>query len=208
MGSATAFVVLAALGAFGGHLIATRGAGRPAADAGAVPTVSGPPVAVPTARTPRPATQQPTTPAAQRTTGAAGEPLPDLVGKDFEQARTELRKRRLGWRLVFASDGGSRAVLRTEPARGTPVRPGDTVQLFVAGAAPVVRVPDLTGDGCADAAQKLVDEGLYPRYASGRQGTVTGQNPAADAEARWNDQVEIVCGSAPPTAPTAGPSPT
>ncbi|MBO4204556.1 PASTA domain-containing protein [Micromonospora echinofusca] len=208
VGSATAFVVLATLGALGGHLLATGETGRPAADAGNAPAANAPPATGPTPRTPRPTTGRPSTPAAQQTTGNAGAQLPDLVGKDFEQARTELRKRRLGWRLVFGSDGASRAVQRTEPASGAPVRPGDTVQLFVAGAAPVVRVPNLSGDGCAEAAQKLVDAGLYPRYASGRQGTVHGQDPAADAEARWNDQVEIVCGSASPAVPTAGPSPT
>ena len=39
--------------------------------------------------------------------------LPDLVGKDFEEAREELRRRGLGVQLVFGREGNDRSVAST-----------------------------------------------------------------------------------------------
>jgi beta-lactam-binding protein with PASTA domain len=129
--------------------------------------------------------------------------VPPVIGTDFEQARETLRKQRLGWRLVFGG-GVGRTVESTTPDVGTEVARGTTVQLQVAGPAPAAEVPDVVGKSCADAADELVDEGLYPRYLSGRTGKVSRQEPAEDGPARWNDQVSIWCGSdgQPTTKPT------
>ncbi|NJC15440.1 hypothetical protein F4558_005266 [Micromonospora profundi] len=204
LGGGLVAVLLVAVGATGGWLLAGEGdtsqADRQAA-ASATPT--------PTDRvTPsRPAAGR-TTPAAPRTsatTKAAGLTVPPVIGTDFEQARETLRKQRLGWRLVFGT-GSGRTVESTSPAVGTQVTRGTTVQLQVAGPAPAAEVPDVVGDECAEAADDLVDAGLYPRYRSGRSGEVSRQDPAEDGPARWNDEVSIWCGAAP-DQPTTKPTP-
>lgn len=202
LGGGLAVALLAVLGASGGWLLA-GGQPAPAERPGVALT---PPPAVTTAA---PATTEATrtTPPVTRTTAqpsSAGLTVPDLVGTDFAAAREELRDHRLGWRLVFGT-GAGRAVERTSPEAGTPVRRGVTVTLWVAGPPPMVAVPDLLGDDCDDAADDLVEAGLYPRYRTGRTGTVTAQEPTAGVPARWNDVVAISCGadvSGPPVTPS------
>ncbi|WBC13214.1 PASTA domain-containing protein [Micromonospora sp. WMMA1998] len=201
LGGALAVVLLAVIGASGGWVLAGE-PDPPAASSGSTPTGAVPtsaPPETPSAPSPRPADDRPSGP--RRT--PSGLTVPDLVGADFARARQELRDRRLGWRLVFGA-GSGRTVERTSPGPGEPVKRGVTVTVWVAGPAPAVTVPEVGALSCADAADDLVEAGLYPRYRSGRQGPVTGQEPAAGSAARWNDQIALTCGD----APTASPSPT
>ncbi|MFF5177009.1 PASTA domain-containing protein [Micromonospora sp. NPDC000316] len=204
LGGGLVAVLLAVVGATGGWLLAGEDDGT-TADAQGVASAT----ATPTGRaTPsRPATSR-TTPSAPRTSAAptkgTGLTVPQVVGIDFEKARDTLRKQRLGWRLVFGN-GSGRTVESTSPAVGTEVSRGTTVQLKVAGPPPPAEVPDVVGDDCADAADDLVEAGLYPRYRSGRDGEVSRQEPAEDGPARWNDEVSIWCGSDPPNQPTTKP---
>ncbi|MET8911127.1 PASTA domain-containing protein [Micromonospora sp. NPDC004551] len=202
LGGGLAAVLLAVIGASGGWVLAGE-PDRPAVPPAAAPTKADVDPVPPTAAPASTAADRPT---GTRTTTPAGLTVPQLVGTDFEQARRELRDRRLGWRLVFGS-GSGRSVERTSPAPGTPVKRGVTVTLWVAGPAPAVAVPDLLALGCADAADDLVAAGLYPRYRTGRQGPVTAQDPAPGSAARWNDPVALTCGGEPATTPTAGPLP-
>ncbi|MEU0156568.1 PASTA domain-containing protein [Micromonospora fulviviridis] len=202
LGGGLAMVLLAVIGASGGWVLAgepDRPAAPPAAASG-TPSVD---ATSPTAAAPSAADDRPT---GTRTTTAGGLTVPQLVGTDFEQARRELRDRKLGWRLVFGS-GSGRTVERTSPEPGTPVKRGVTVTLWVAGPAPAVSVPDLLAQSCADAADDLVAAGLYPRYRTRRQGPVTAQDPAGGSSARWNDPVTLTCGDDPATTPTASPLP-
>ncbi|MBM7491702.1 beta-lactam-binding protein with PASTA domain [Micromonospora luteifusca] len=80
------------------------------------------------------------------------------------------------------------------------------MQLQVAGPAPDAEVPDVVGKDCAKAVDDLIDEGLYPRYISGRSGKVAKQEPAEDGPARWNDEVSIWCGAGAPDQPTTKPT--
>ncbi|WP_433284121.1 PASTA domain-containing protein [Micromonospora sp. CA-244673] len=198
LGGGLATVLLAVIGASGGWVLA----GEP--DAPTPPPAAGPTTpavdtTTPTAAPPSPTDDRPT---GTRTTTPAGLTVPQVVGTDFEQARQELRDRRLGWRLVFGN-GSGRTVQRTSPEPGRPVKRGVTVTLWVAGPAPTVAVPDLLAQGCADAADDLVAAGLYPRYRTGRKGPVTAQDPVPGGAARWNDPVVLTCGEEPSTAPTA-----
>ncbi|WP_200208251.1 PASTA domain-containing protein [Micromonospora coerulea] len=203
LGGGLAAALLAVIGASGGWILAGGDSGPSDRPVATVTTVA---AATETA----PSTDPPgsTPPATRpRTTAPAGLTVPELVGVDFADARRQLHERKLGWRLVFGT-GTGRNVVRTSPGPGEPVRRGVTVTLWVAGPAPAVTVPDLVGDDCDEAADDLVEAGLYPRYRTGRRGTVTAQDPAADASARWNDPVALVCGDAAPTTPgTAPPSP-
>lgn len=199
-GAAVATVVLATVGALSGWLIA----GEPADDTAgptAVDTV-GPTRSVPPTSTPagRPAATPAKTPKKPAPGGELA--VPDLVGLDFEEAREELRKRKLGWQLVFRESGSDRSVERTDPPAGRAVAAGVTVRVMVAGEAPPVEVPDVTGEPCSKAAGRLVDEGLYPSYPGGRAGEVLRQDPPPDTRLRWNGQVRIHCGKAPAGEPT------
>ncbi|NES29659.1 PASTA domain-containing protein [Micromonospora terminaliae] len=198
LGGGLAAVLLAVIGASGGWVLA----GEP--DRPTPPPVAGPTTPAVDATTPTaaPASTAADRPTGTRTTTPAGLTVPQLVGTDFEQARQELRDRRLGWRLVFGG-GSGRTVERTSPTPGTPVKRGVTVTLWVAGPAPAVAVPDLLAQGCADAADDLVAAGLYPRYRTGREGPVTAQDPVPGSTARWNDPVTLACGDEPATTPTA-----
>jgi hypothetical protein len=202
LGGGLAAVLLAVIGASGGWVLAGEPDGpTPPAEAG--PTAPAVDATTPSAA---PASTPGDRPTGTRTTNPAGLTVPQVVGSDFEQARRELRDRRLGWRLVFGR-GSGRTVERTSPAPGTPVKRGVTVTLWVAGPAPAVAVPDLLAQGCADAADDLVAAGLYPRYRTGRQGPVTAQDPVPGSTARWNDPVTLTCGEEPATTPTASPLP-
>lgn len=202
LGGGLAVVLLAVIGASGGWLLAGEDSAPPAppAAAGTTPPAS-------TGDTPAATDSPRSTPPVTGTTGrtsAAGLTVPKLIGTDFVAARAELRERKLGWRLVFG-EGSGRTVERTYPEAGTPVRRGVTVTLWVVGPPPPVAVPDLIGDDCDDAADDLVEAGLYPRYRTGRTGTVLAQDPTAGSPARWNDTVALSCGTEASPAP---PSPT
>ncbi|MEU9505626.1 PASTA domain-containing protein [Micromonospora sp. NPDC048170] len=198
-----AVVLLAAVGATGGWILAGEDdpAPRPPAAAESLPTTATPGAARSTPG--RSAPSAPRTTAPSRSTGLT---VPAVVGEDFTDARAELREKRLGWRLVFGTGTGTK-VERTSPEAGTEVGPGRTVTLYVSGPAPAATVPDVVGDKCGDAADELVDEGFYPEYRTGRKGTVSRQEPAGDGAARWNDQVSIWCGDAPEDGGSASPTP-
>ncbi|TDB69446.1 PASTA domain-containing protein [Micromonospora sp. KC723] len=195
LGGGLVLVLLAAVGATAGWLLADP------VDP-AVPSAIGSPAAAPSTSSTRATGAAPTRPAADRPTTAptsaspsrpsGDQTVPDVVGVDFEKARDELRDRKLGWRLVFGT-GSGREVVRTSPAPNTPVTRGTTVQVYVAGPAPEVKVPDLDDEDCADVAEELGERGLYPRYPTGRVGTVSAQDPPAGSAARWNDPVSVTC---------------
>ncbi|MBM7491701.1 hypothetical protein JOD64_002923 [Micromonospora luteifusca] len=96
LGGGLVAVLLAAIGATGGWLLAGDG-DNPSGDPLAVATTAGPPTGRATA--PRPSTGR-TTPSPVRTsataTKGAGLTVPPVVGTDFVQARDMLRKQRLG----------------------------------------------------------------------------------------------------------------
>ncbi|HZN18801.1 MAG TPA: PASTA domain-containing protein [Micromonosporaceae bacterium] len=166
---------------------------------------SAPPTVEPTAPTAAPTSSQPTAASA----APSGQPtgtfaLPDVTGLDFQQARRQLRDLKLGVQLVFASEGEDTKVDRTEPAAGVTVQRGVTVKIYVSGRAPLATVPGVAGLACTDAAAIVVDHGLFPRYPTGRLGTVWDQDPEpGTGTLRWNDQVTLWCAVASPTA-TAG----
>jgi hypothetical protein len=196
-GAAVGLVICAVVGALGGYLLA--GGGEPEdRQSGSLPTAT----AERTQNTPR-STPSPTP--SRRPTQTAPQigrmELPNLVGMDFEEAREELRGRGLGVQIEFGNAGSNRTVASTNPRAGASVKRGITVRLTVVGAAPEVVVPDLLGQSCAQAARRLVDDGLYPRYPTGEKGKVRNQEPPAGTALHWNEQVRLHCStSAEPTS--------
>jgi beta-lactam-binding protein with PASTA domain len=197
---ATAVVVLAAAGATGGWLLAGSGKNNQAEDtspASPSPQLSSSvPVVGPTTATSRSASTSP----------AAGEfALPNVIGQDFGGARKTLRDLKLGVRVTFGEDGSAGIVTRTTPDAGSAVHAGITVRLRVAGDPPPVPVPGVVGMGCVEAGQAIADNGLEPKYSSGRSGQVLKQDPQPPAEVRWNDTVKLYCGK--PAESSASSSP-
>lgn len=201
-GGAVGLVLCAVVGAFGGYLLAGDGTGGSDQGAGPVAT-SAAPSATKTSRAGTPTRTQTGRPP---TTAPPidGLLLPDVLGQDFREARLELLDRRLGVEVVFGASGTDSSVHRTVPPGGTPVKRGITVKIYVVGGPPSVVVPDVVGQSCRQAARRLVDDGLYPRYPSGESGEVREQDPPAGGTLHWNDQVRLHCGKA--VAPTGTPT--
>ncbi|MFI0791969.1 PASTA domain-containing protein [Micromonospora rubida] len=203
LGGGLAVVLLAAVGATGGWLLADEDAPPSGRNADAGATVPATPSETPS---PTVRTTAPSAPRTSASTPSGGLTVPPVLGTDFEDARDELRDLHLGWRLVFGT-GSGRDVRSADPPVGSAVRRGTTVALYVAGPAPEVSVPDLLDDDCSDAADDLVEEGLYPRYRTGRTGIVTAQDPEPDSTAYWNDPVTLTCGEEQ-AEPSGRPAPT
>ncbi|MBF9128262.1 PASTA domain-containing protein [Plantactinospora sp. S1510] len=198
-GAAVGLVICAVVGAVGGFLLAGGGEEPTDQGAGSVPTAT----STATPSTPRSTPGR--TPTRRSTTAPApqiGEmQLPNLVGMDFEEARAELLRRGLGAQITFGKAGSDRSVASTNPRAGTSVRKGVTVRLTVVGAPPEVVVPELVGQSCAQAARRLVEDGLYPSYPTDRHGQVRSQDPKGGATLRWNERVKLFCSdSAGPTS--------
>jgi PASTA domain len=166
---------------------ATVPQGFPSATNGAGPTVSSPP------------------PVSPSSPPAGGFPVPNVAGLDFREARTKLFDLRLGVNLVFTgADAGDTTVANTQPAAGATVRRGITIKVFVKGEAPPASVPGIMGLPCSQAADIIVEHGLFPDYESGRNGVVVQQSPIAGDphDLRWNDQMNIWCSTS-----TGSPTP-
>ncbi|WBB55832.1 PASTA domain-containing protein [Verrucosispora sp. WMMD573] len=203
IGGGAAAVLLAIIGATGGWVLAGDQVEPGPVSSGATGTSTPTPAVPNTPPRDRPTPTTPTRPSSSPSPSRpAGLTVPDLIGADFEEAREELRDLGLGWQLVFGS-GDSSSVRSTDPAPGTPVRRGVTVKINVAGAAPPNEVPELTGETCNEAGGKLVDDGFSPRYPTGRSGTVTSQRPPGGTVGRWNDVIQIWCGTPPSADPSA-----
>ena len=187
---ATLVLLLGLGGAMVGIYVANKNAVGPPGPGATIPQAFPTPTATPTAT----ATPTPTT-----TPPADSFQLPDLAGLDFQAARAKARELKLGWLLVFEGTENDPTVRATDPAANATVSKGITIKIFVRGSAPLATVPDVKGLDCSQAADLIVDHGLYPEYPSGRSGVVLTQTPnASDPQTlHWNDTVELACGQTP-----------
>ncbi|WP_055556286.1 Stk1 family PASTA domain-containing Ser/Thr kinase [Streptomyces sp. NBRC 110028] len=94
-----------------------------------------------------------------------GEPIdiPDLIGDDPADARSELRD--AGFKVEFAerrafSDEDRGTVAAQSPGEGTKGAKGDTVTLTLSKGQQMIEVPDVEGDKVDDAKRKLEDAGF------------------------------------------------
>ena len=89
--------------------------------------------------------------------------IPDLVGDDPADARSELRdagfKVKIAERRAF-SDEDKGTIATQSPGEGTQGAKGDTVTLTLSKGQQMIEVPDVTGLGTDDAKQKLEDLGF------------------------------------------------
>lgn len=143
--------------------------------------------------------------------GAAPVPVPDVAGADQVTATQTLADAGLRvTKTTRASDtvpAGS--VITTNPAPGTPVRPGDTVQIVVSTGPGMVRVPNVVGQTEAEARTALDDAGFevsVVREPSGadNQGRVIGQSPGGGTSNQTGSTVTITVGAESPDAGAPG----
>jgi hypothetical protein len=195
---ATSVAVLAIIGATGGYLLASA---TPTATGTPAPEVSAAPLPSASASTGTLPSEMPGT-SASPTSSAVSGTLPAGVGTDFRPYFAQLRGLRLGVALIFAEPGAPGTVIRTEPAAGSSIRSGLTIKVYVAGEPPQTDLPTVIGVSCRDARVPLGAVGLLPTYPTGQSGMVLSQSPdpQAGGTARWNDHVEISCGTPQATA--------
>lgn len=122
--------------------------------------------------------------------------MPDLVNKNFRDARNDAISRKLGVNVVFNEHSirANGTVVRTNPIAGFKVFPGLTIQLYVVGPPPRVLVPQIVGKPCGEGKDGVLDAGLkISAYPSGERGNVTKVEPTPGTLLSWNDSVKIFC---------------
>ncbi len=134
--------------------------------------------------------------------------VPDVTGRSPDDARQVLARYKLGLgdQQRRPSEAATGTVVGQSPAAGAQVRPGTSVDVFVA--VPVlIAVPDVTGRAAAEARQ-LLDRSRLGMGESRRReseatvGSVLSQSPAAGTRVRLGTPVDIEVAVARPVAAT------
>ena len=107
--------------------------------------------------------------------------VPDVSGRSVEEARQSLARYKLalGDQRRRPSEVSPGTVIGQAPAAGTQVRPGTSVNVFVAGSM-LVSVPDVIGRSAADARQLLTGTGsIWARADDGSRKPPSAQYSAS-----------------------------
>ncbi|WP_067498098.1 Stk1 family PASTA domain-containing Ser/Thr kinase [Actinoplanes sp. TFC3] len=130
--------------------------------------------------------------------GKAPISVPDLGGKNINDARTELQN--LGLQVVEQykdSDKPADTIIGQSPKAGTGAEKDDTIKLEVSKGPPLVTVPDLTNQPCQQAAQTLQGMGLRVRVDNPNpfnpNPPVRQQNPAGNTQVAPQSEVVLNC---------------
>jgi hypothetical protein len=190
------FIALAAVGAAIGWF-ATDSPTKPVAAS-----------STPPAPTVGPSSPSPT-PSVVPSVTVTGNALPDFraLNITFSDARDKLRDLGLGVQLIFNDAGQGATVDHTVPPAGSVVKRGTTVKIYVTGPAPLLTVPDITGERCGQGGKDVAAAGLIPSYPDGKIGDVMSTEPTADdPQTHWNDPIQVHCGTGPIGGPSDNPS--
>ena len=139
--------------------------------------------------------------------------VPDVVGLTQREAQRTLGN--AGFASTVTEQGTNDeepgTVLSQEPAAGTEVDPGASVEIVVARAIPIVIVPDLLGQGAQEASDTLTAVELEPRTSfrdvtdPTQEGVVLDQRPGSGTEVEQGAPVRIFVGRlTPATTPAPG----
>ncbi len=148
-------------------------------------------------------------------TPSGGISLPNWVGSPIAGVRAEAHAR--GLVLVEQTQPSDTVavdtVISTNPAAGTSVHSGDTIQVVVSSGQEQVAVPVLLGQTRQEATTTLTAAGLVlgavTSEPSGQPaGEVIRSNPTAGVQVGKGKQVDIVLSSGPTPTPVPSPSPT
>ncbi|MCW3842382.1 Stk1 family PASTA domain-containing Ser/Thr kinase [Micromonospora yasonensis] len=132
-------------------------------------------------------------------------PVPDVVGQDFELAKTQLTDAKLvpvkgPARYDDALPAG--VVLETNPKVGTVVKPGAKVTLVLSKGRAPITVPNLVGKNINEARGILAQLGLTPvetyKDSDKPRDEVLGQSPADGAGVEKGAQVKLEISKGPP----------
>jgi serine/threonine-protein kinase len=130
--------------------------------------------------------------------------VPNVVGRDVEDARALLERRELNVETeTNASRKPKGEVLEQDPAAGKKAEEGDTVTLFVSGGPRQTRVPDLEDLPQAEAEAAIEDAGLRVGTVTPGEsdeiepGNVISSDPPADTEVDRGSRVDLVISSGP-----------
>jgi serine/threonine-protein kinase len=125
--------------------------------------------------------------------------VPDVVGKEQDEARTDLAEVGLepAFEQVESSEVEQGLVIETNPAAGQEATEGSTVTVTVSAGPEAVEVPDIVGKSREDAEKMLTDAGLTPVHVESEdrkkteRGIVTRSSPSAGSTAQAGDEVQI-----------------
>jgi serine/threonine-protein kinase len=132
--------------------------------------------------------------------------VPDVVGRDVEDARDLLDARGLTADVVRkeTQDAEAGTVLEQTPPAGRRIPAGSTVELVVAAEPEEIEVPDVVGRRVGEAVSALSAAGLevnvqeVPVDERSRDGRVRSQSPAAGRRIERGRRVTIVVGTFDP----------
>jgi serine/threonine-protein kinase len=135
-------------------------------------------------------------------TGPAAVNVPGLAGQPLSAAESELGRRNLGYTTVSVPSAKQPFgnVVGTKPTAGTPVQPGTRVTLYVSNGQ--VKVPDLSGDTCAQAQSALAKvtlTGTCQQQSSTTvpKGQVISTTPGAGQQVPQQGSVTVEISSGP-----------
>jgi serine/threonine-protein kinase len=122
--------------------------------------------------------------------------MPELVGKDADEAQKQLKEAglKVDRSEEFSEDVAKGVVISTKPKAGTTAYRGDTVTLVVSKGPPLVTVPDVVGMGEDEARAKLQEAGFKVAVDKPLPFVVFGvnsQNPRGGTQAPKGSTVTI-----------------
>ncbi|MFI9808245.1 Stk1 family PASTA domain-containing Ser/Thr kinase [Streptomyces sp. NPDC052301] len=137
-------------------------------------------------------------------TGAPKVAVPNVVGKNFDDAKATLEGDKYNFVVVRKNEVSTQpagTVLRSDPDLGTEVEKGSKVTLTVAKAEEKITIPDdLVGKSCDDAKAELQQAGLAPTCNDtptndqAQDGKVTAVNPQPGQQVSKNTPVALSVG--------------
>lgn len=124
--------------------------------------------------------------------------VPELAGKNESEAKKALAKAGLKAKITREYDDTAEKgrVVRSDPAAGQAMRPGEYVTIVISKGVEPISVPDVVGQTQADAEAELRNSGLTPNViydssARGAAGDVVAQTPAGGTQAAKGDTITI-----------------
>jgi serine/threonine-protein kinase len=127
--------------------------------------------------------------------GPAPIKVPDLVGKNIDQAKRDLDKLKLKVKTVEKEDDRpAGTVIDQNPGEGAGLEEGGEVTLTVSKGPPVVAVPDVRFRSAEEAKQILEVAGFKVQVFGRDGGRVVLQEPGAGTQLPRGSEVRILCG--------------
>jgi serine/threonine-protein kinase len=131
--------------------------------------------------------------------------VPDLAGLQVSGARSELDSVRLVLKegaKAYSDTLAKGVVIASDPAGGTPLKPGSVVTVTVSRGRAPITVPDLKGKNINEARSTLAQLGLkaVEQYEDSDQpgDTVLGQSPQQGAGVEKNAEIKLQVSKGPP----------